>query len=139
MVCAIWTASVASRLWRPDFKAGPLALEIVLAVVAFISVNWSTGIFMVGSVGGLGFGQFRMNLMGPFNPAFFQLIVPGVPVNGFEWEGVNYVGLGIYILFAVALFTLKPANLKPLAGSMFLTALARRLPQAVARSRRPLP
>ncbi len=120
MVCAIWTASVASRLWRADFKAGTLALEFVLAVVAFIGVNWSTGIFMVGSVGGLGFGQFRMNLMGPFNPAFFQLIVPGVPVNGFEWEGVNYVGLGIYILFAVALFTLKPANLKPLAGSMFL-------------------
>ncbi len=120
MVFAIWGASLLSSLWRGEFKALPLAAEMILVVIAIIGVNWSTGIFMVGSMGSQGFGQFRMNLMGPFNPAFFQLIVPGVPVDGFEWEGVNYVGLGIFVLFAVALFTLKPANLRPLGDSMLL-------------------
>jgi hypothetical protein len=75
---------------------------------------------MVGSVGSIGFGQFRMNLMGPFNPAFFQLIVPGFPVNGFEWEGVNYMGLGIFLLAAVVLVTLRPAGLAPVLGPRLL-------------------
>src|SRR5690606_35239201 len=109
-----------SRLWSGQVRFAPLALEMLLALVGIVVTLWATGIFMVGSVASFGFGQFRMNLLGPINPAFFQMIVPGHPVNGFEWEGVNYVGLGIFVLAAIALATLKPKRLGGLAGPRFL-------------------
>ncbi|MDB5541674.1 MAG: hypothetical protein JWQ89_3401 [Devosia sp.] len=120
MVFAIWVASLASRLWRGELRPMPTLLEIALAAALITGVLWSTGIFMVGSVESWGFGLFRMNLLGPINPAFFQFIVPGVPVGRFEWEGVNYVGLGIFALTAAVLVTFRPASLGPLVGPRFL-------------------
>jgi hypothetical protein len=131
MVFAIWGASLLSRLWQRQYRVMPLLAELGLAAAGISGVLWATGIFMVGSVESFGFGQFRMNLMGPFNPAFFQLIVPGVPVNGFEWEGVNYMGLGIFVLIAVGLVTLKPANLGGLAGPRWLPLILAVLGMAV--------
>lgn len=120
MVFALWGASLFTRLWQGELRLTRTVAELALGGVAIALVLWSTGIFMVGSVESFGFGLFRMNLMGPINPAFFQFIVPGVPVNAFEWEGVNYVGLGIFALTAAVLVTLRPANLKPLIGPRFL-------------------
>jgi hypothetical protein len=120
MVFAIWAASLLSRLWQRQYRVAPLLAELALTGLGIATVLWAAGIFMVSSVESLGFGQFRMNLMGPFNPAFFQLIVPGVKVNGFEWEGVNYMGLGIFVLIAVALVSLKPRNLKGIFGRRWL-------------------
>lgn len=123
MVFAIWAASLVSRLWQRQYRIAPLLAELALTVAGIASVLWATGIFMVGSVESFGFGQFRMNLMGPFNPAFFRLIVPGVDVNRFEWEGVNYMGLGIFVLLALAVATLKPGNLSGLFGPRWLPLL----------------
>lgn len=120
MVFAIWAASLASRLWRGELRLAPTVAEVAFGAVAIAAMLWSTGIFMVGSVESFGFGLFRMNLLGPINPAFFQFIVPGVPVSRFDWEGVNYVGLGIFVLTAVVAVTFRPANLAPLFGSRFL-------------------
>lgn len=131
MVFAIWAASLMSRLWQRQYRVMPLLAELALSGIGIAAVLWAAGIFMVSSVESFGFGQFRMNLMGPFNPAFFQLIVPGVPVNGFEWEGVNYMGLGIFVLIAVALVTLKPANLKGLVGPRWLPLVLAVLGMAV--------
>lgn len=120
MVFALWGASLASRLWRAELRLARTVGELALGGLAIAVVLWSTGIFMVGSVESFGFGLFRMNLLGPINPAFFQFIVPGVPVGRFDWEGVNYVGLGIFVLTAVVAVTLRPANLPPLFGPRFL-------------------
>lgn len=123
MVFAVWGASLFSRLWQGELRLVRALGELALGGVAIAVVLWCTGIFMVGSVESFGFGRFRMNLMGPINPAFFQFIVPGVPVNPFEWEGVNYVGLGIFVLAAVALLTLRPGNLRPLLSPRILPLL----------------
>lgn len=120
MVFAIWGASLASRLWRGELRLAPTVAELAFGAVAIATVLWSTGIFMVGSVESFGFGLFRMNLLGPINPAFFRYIVPGIPVSRFDWEGVNYVGLGIFVLTAVVAVTFRPANLKPLFGPRLL-------------------
>ncbi len=120
MVFAIWAASLAARLWRGELRLAPTVAELALSGVGIIVVLWSAGIFMVGSMESFGFGLFRMNLLGPINPAFFQFIVPGVPINRFDWEGVNYVGLGIFVLTAVAAVTFRPANLAPLFGPRLL-------------------
>lgn len=114
MVFALWGGSLLARLWQRELRLHRTVAELGLGAIGIAVVLWAAGIFMVGSMQSYGFGLFRMNLMGPINPAFFQFIVPGVPVNAFEWEGVNYVGLGIFTLIAVVLFTLRPANLAPL-------------------------
>lgn len=123
MVFALWGASLFSRLRQGELRLTPTVGELVLGGGAIAIVLWSIGIFMVGSVESFGFGRFRMNLMGPINPAFFQFIVPGVPVNAFEWEGVNYVGLGIFVLAVAVLVTLRPATLRPLFGPRILPML----------------
>ena len=120
MVFVLWGGSLLARLWQRELRPLRTAAELALGGIGIAVVLWAAGIFMVGSMESFGFGLFRMNLMGPINPAFFQFIVPGVPVNAFEWEGVNYVGLGVFALTAVVLFTLRPANLAPLVGPRFL-------------------
>lgn len=120
MVFAIWGASLAARLWRGELRPLVTVAELSFAGLGIALVLWAAGIFTVGSMESYGFGLFRMNLLGPVNPAFFQFIVPGVPINRFEWEGVNYVGLGIFALIAVVAVTFRPANLAPLFGPRFL-------------------
>lgn len=120
MVFALWGGSLLTRLWQGELRPLRIAAELMLGGIGIAVVLWAAGIFMVGSMESFGFGLFRMNLMGPINPAFFQFIVPGVPVNAFEWEGVNYVGLGIFALTAAVLFTLRPANLAPLLAPRLL-------------------
>jgi hypothetical protein len=123
MVFALWGASLFARLWQGELRLRPTLAELTLAAAGIAVVLWAAGIFMVSSVESYGFGLFRMNLLGPINPGFFRFIVPGTPINRFEWEGVNYVGLGVFVLIAAVAVTFHPANLMPLFGKRHLPLL----------------
>ncbi len=132
MVFAIWAASLLQRFWQRRLRPQATLLEVALTAISMGIVLWAIGIFMVGSVGSWGFGQFRMNLLGPFNPdRFFSLVVPGVTTNVYEWEGINYIGLGIFIAIAVALIGLKRDSLRPLLSSTYLPLIAAAFAMAI--------
>lgn len=132
MVFAIWAASLLQRFWQRRLRPAPTLVEIGLTAVTMAIVLWAVGILMVSSVGSWGFGQFRMNLLGPFNPdKFFSFVVPGVTTNVYEWEGINYIGLGIFAGMAVALITLRRDTIRPLLSSTYLPLIAAVLAMAV--------
>ena len=131
MVAAIWVASIWQRLGtvrqgpfhgqhnstpshpresgnlRPPERRrlSPIGavLELALGLGGAVVVLWAAGIFMVGSTASFGFGAFRMNLLGPLNPDGWSLLVPGVATSFQEWEGFNYLGLGVAGLLAAGL------------------------------------
>ena len=132
MVFAIWAASLLQRFWQRRLRPLTTLVEIALTGTGMALVLWAVGIFMVGSVGSWGFGQFRMNLLGPLNPDhFFSLLLNGVTTNVYEWEGINYIGLGIFLALAIVLAGLRRDTLKPLLGSAYLPLLLAALAMAL--------
>lgn len=102
MVFAIWVASLTQRLWLRTLTPVAAATEAVAGAVVIAAMLWACGIFMVGSVESFEFGRWRMNLLGPFNPDFWSLVLPGVETNIDEWEGANYLGIGVFALAGLA-------------------------------------
>ena len=88
---------------RRRLSALDAVLELVLGLGGTVVVLWAAGILMVGSTASFGFGAFRMNLLGPVNPDGWSLLVPGVATSFEEWEGFNYLGLGVAGLLATGL------------------------------------
>lgn len=103
MAFAIWLASLVARTWSRQERWIAVGIEATMSVAAIVAVFWAAGILMVGSVESFGYGAFRMNLLGPFNPDGWSLLVPGVATSFAEWEGFNYPGLGMAILAVAAM------------------------------------
>jgi len=107
MVFAVWFAAFVQRLWLRAVPPLRLALEAALVVAAILATLWLCGVLMSGSYESFGFGRWRMNLLGPFNPDFWSLTLPRTSLDPDEWEGANFLGLGIG---ALLLFSLLSAN-----------------------------
>lgn len=107
MVFAIWFASAIQRFWLRSISPARLAIEAVLTIIAIVATLWFCGVLMAGSYESFGFGRWRMNLLGPFNPDFWSLTLPRVRTDPEEWEGANFVGIGIGALMIVALFSVN--------------------------------
>lgn len=103
MAGAIWLASLVQRRWLGQARLRILALESVLVLLLVGAVCWAGGIFMASAAGSSGFGEFRLNLLGPFNPDGWSTILPSIPAGYAEWEGFNYLGLGGGLLIVLAL------------------------------------
>jgi hypothetical protein len=78
--------------WR---VAIPVATLISLALFGFVSV----GNFAAG-----GYTEFSMNLLSPIDPFDKALIFRHIPlIVGQDYEGYNYLGLGVLLLLVIAL------------------------------------
>lgn len=105
MVFAVWFAAFVQRLWLRTVPPLRLGLEAALAIAAILATLWFCGVLMAGSYESFGFGRWRMNLLGPFNPDFWSLTLPRTGLDPDEWEGANFIGLGIAALLVVSLFS----------------------------------
>lgn len=105
MVFAVWFAACVQRLWLKSVPPGRLFGEAAFAIAAIIATLWCCGVLMAGSYESFGFGRWRMNILGPFNPDFWSLTLPRVATDPEEWEGANFVGIGIGALMVVALLS----------------------------------
>src|SRR6185436_5479150 len=54
---------------------------------------------------GRGYGFFSMNLLAPINPmSYGSVLLPALPVAAYgQFEGYNYLGLGVIALWAIDL------------------------------------
>lgn len=108
IVLAIWAASLLAR-----FLISPAQILLLLAeVLAVISLAaftmWQAGYFIVtkGTASG-GFGFYRMNLLSLIDPDDWSFTLKDIPGGAGDYEGFNFLGMGVLLLCILLIQNLK--------------------------------
>jgi hypothetical protein len=122
MVALLWLASLVQEIMRRSLPARQLMLEFgVVSAVTGIAC-WQAGYFSVGDgVSGAGYGFYRMNLLSMLDPSGWSYVLKDIPERGGDYEGFNFLGLGVIFLALCAV----PAAL---AGRIGLRDAIRKYP-----------
>lgn len=106
MVYAVWAAyvlryAVLDRRWRVAY----LLAWIVMAFAGSLATMWLAGYFRDMDVSTGGFGFYSMNLLSPLRPVGVGpfLVHGSDAATAGQYEGFNYLGLGVLLALAVAL------------------------------------
>lgn len=104
MVALIWVADLLGKWSSQQLTRRQSLIEGVLLFVVVSLCCWQAGYFAIvdGAKSG-GFGLYRMNLLSPVDPAGWSLILPNLPQASGDYEGFNYLGLGVLLLIPMAL------------------------------------
>lgn len=99
-----------------------MTIELVAMALAVGIIGWQAGYFSVG-LGAVGedYGLFHMNLLSLLDSSGWSYVLNDIPEVSGEYEGFNFLGLGVIFLLVCAL----PGML---AGSFGLRDKIRRLP-----------
>ncbi|WP_053143563.1 DUF6311 domain-containing protein [Pseudomonas sp. P97.38] len=99
MVALIWLADLATRTHQGTLSRRRTGIELagLFLLVAFCC--WQAGYFSVGggTVAG-GYGLYRLNVMSLVNPSGWSHVLRDMPQGPGDYEGFNYLGLGILVL-----------------------------------------
>lgn len=99
MVALIWLADLASKAVKDQLSRRNALIELggLFLLVAFCC--WQAGYFSVGggTVSG-GYGLYRLNVISLVNPSGWSHLLPDMPQGPGDYEGFNYLGLGILML-----------------------------------------
>ncbi len=102
MALTIFFATLLSCLKTLPFKSQ--LIQFLTPLIILFASSWLT-IFPLpqgGFAQDFGWGYYSMNLLAPFHgSAFFK--IPNAEMPG-QYEGFNYLGLGVLLLFAYALY-----------------------------------
>jgi len=114
--------------------------SLAAALVATLAGWWAAGLFSVSGAESLsteGLGHYSMNLLAPITQTGWSLFLPDLPraTTGQDFEGFQYLGLGVLLLLAVAIPTAlvtrpeagaaaRDASWHGFGGPLFLVALA---------------
>jgi hypothetical protein len=85
----------------------------LLLILIFIIIGWVSGFLYLGtSVSANGFGYYSMNLNALWNPLEWSKIIKALPAaTPGQYEGYNYLGLGmIFLLLTAIFFRIKNRN-----------------------------
>lgn len=123
MVLAIWLADLVMRAIEQRVNPRTMALEILSMAALVWLIMWQTGYFTIGEMyvaflGG-GYGYYRLNLLSIFDPSGWSSVLPDLPEAQYDYEGFNYLGLGVLFLLLCAIPPL-------LSGRLNLTLRIRR-------------
>lgn len=103
MASLLWGVDLAGKLLakRLSLQQAIIELGVVLAMVGFLC--WQAGYFAIdsGVISG-GYGYFRMNLLAVIDPSGWSYLLRDIPEAGGDYEGFNYAGLGVLMLFTAA-------------------------------------
>lgn len=117
MVLAIWAADLIGRLIRSQNSLRNSIVELVtIAIVVFLA-SWQAGYFSVGTgTSSSGFGFYRMNLLSVIDSSGWSYVLKDFPEAKGDYEGFNYLGIGVLLLFVLSLPGLfsKGHNIFPL-------------------------
>ncbi|AXI60344.1 hypothetical protein DLD99_07650 [Pseudomonas kribbensis] len=104
MVALIWLADLLGKTFSRQLtrRQGLIEGGLLFALVSVCC--WQAGYFSIadGAASG-GFGLYRMNLLSPVDPAGWSRILPDLPKGEGDYEGFNYMGLGVLLLVPLAL------------------------------------
>ena len=125
LVGTIWLASILDGIlinktcsWRQALRT------IFICTPSVLLATYIAGYFTISSIGAFGYGMFKINLLGLFNPAGWSTFVKAIYVKPHWWaEEPIYFGLGCLILllfiFSKATSSLILAR-KALTNHLFL-------------------
>ncbi|MFY0730158.1 DUF6311 domain-containing protein [Pseudomonas sp. NFX15] len=103
MVALLWVADLLGKLLIGKLSRRQGLIELA-GLFALVSVCcWQAGYFSIGDgAAGAGFGWFRMNLVAPFDPSGWSSVLPNIAQGEGDYEGFNYLGLGVLLLVPLA-------------------------------------
>ncbi|UVM62815.1 DUF6311 domain-containing protein [Pseudomonas sp. B21-010] len=111
MVALIWLADLASQAIKGRLSRRDAWIELggLFLLVAFCC--WQAAYFSVGggTVAG-GFGLYRLNVMSLVNPSGWSYTLRDMPQGPGDYEGFNYLGLGVLLLAICAGVALLQGN-----------------------------
>lgn len=111
MVMLIWAGNLADQLLiRKDISLKSGLAEILIAMTALGFLFWQAGyLSLESSSASWGLGFYRMNLLSIFNPMGWSYLIDHLYKNivAGEYEGFNYLGLGLIALFIWTIFKIR--------------------------------
>jgi hypothetical protein len=104
MVAAIGCADLLQRIWNRQIQIRTGLMLFFAGTLLITAVMWAAGYFMINnSVSSGGYGHFRMNLLSVFDPdENWSLLLNDIPGGEGDYEGFNYLGLGMLLLAILA-------------------------------------
>ncbi|ODT47470.1 DUF6311 domain-containing protein [Devosia sp. 63-57] len=103
MVAAVMVASTGDR-WLKTRKAGEVLASVVPVIAVVASVPIMLGTAFGQAVPDTGFGFYSMNVLSPIGHGFLVRLPFYVPGTGGQYEGYNYLGLGLIALLALSVW-----------------------------------
>ena len=102
MVCDLIRFGIKSGKVKAFIIASAVTLGVAAAVTVF--TGWCFGLFYGDvSSSGLGLGVYTFNLINFVNPFWLSSVIPWLPSDFFQYEGLAYLGLGMLCLIPVVL------------------------------------
>ena len=105
LVGVIWVASLLDGFLIGKFISFTQALRAaIFCIPSVLLAAYLAGYFTISSVGAFGYGMFKINLLGLFNPAGWSTFVKTIYTKPHWWsEEPIYLGLGGLLLILAAL------------------------------------
>lgn len=107
MVIALWLADLLQRGLLRQLLVRMALVEVVGLFALLGLVCWLAGYFVLAegaSIGG--YGNYRMNLLALVDASGWSRILPDIAQGEGDYEGFNYLGLGMLVLLACSLVLL---------------------------------
>jgi hypothetical protein len=128
MVLALWSAAWLQRLLLKRLSMARAVGEPALVAAVTLGVLWAVGFFGTMSYGTYGYGSYKLNLLWPVLRYGWSQLVPDWPHGRFDYEGLSFLGIGIFMLLALAVLSGAVLRLRVLLTRRWLplvvTALA---------------
>lgn len=99
MVGLVWSADIVDRVIKRSLRPRRAVLEAALIFCVTFLACWQAGYFSVSDgVIAEGYGYYRMNLLSILDPTGWSYVLCDIPQSSGDYEGFNYLGLGILFL-----------------------------------------
>lgn len=114
MLLLLWLGDLAGRTWKGQLQRKLLPAELLGLILLVGLTCWQAGYFSVGDGinDGSFYGYFRANLLTLMDSSNWSYLLKDLPEGPGDYEGFNYLGLGLLLL----LLTLLPRTPALLGG-----------------------
>lgn len=114
-------------LWAADWWSRRSIAELAAIPAVGLAGLWAAGFLVLGAGhGNEQYGTMQLDLLAPFDPAFWGSLLPDLPDPDHPESGSSYLGLGAILLLPFLLFVPPRRRLIPLMavlGAMLLFAI----------------
>jgi hypothetical protein len=102
-------------LWVADWWSRRSIAEAAIVPAAGLAGLWAAGFFVLSAGhGNEQYGTMQLDLLAPFDPAFWGGVLPDLPDPDHPESGSSYLGLGAILLLPFLLFVPPKRRLVPL-------------------------